>query len=312
MTVAEAASPAGLQSLIVEKLVGATGETDKVMGASRSLAIRAVPLVSKSINEGLTDPVDFTLRSVEVARIVDIRPPAGGHHAMTIAPSAISADALLLLIDADAIAILVSALFGADPDMPPAPIQRDLSPTELAVVDMVFQQIAVAVNGTGARSLDIRFPIPPAITGDELQKQLLRDGPAARLVFEIATPKSRGTLELFMPHRVLLSHRAERPGAADRVVAAKWGAHFGEEVMRSVVRLDAAIPMAPMTLGALAALQVGQVIEMPRTAQAETRLSAKDQTLFVCEFGKLGANYTVRVRHPYDAGQQFIDGLFPG
>jgi flagellar motor switch protein FliM len=32
----------------------------------------------------------------------------------------------------------------------------------------------------------------------------------------------------------------------------------------------------------------------------------------VCEFGKLGANYTVRVRHPYDAGQQFIDGLFPG
>ncbi|HXE03023.1 MAG TPA: FliM/FliN family flagellar motor switch protein, partial [Methyloceanibacter sp.] len=160
--------------------------------------------------------------------------------------------------------------------------------------------------------LDIRFPIPPAITGDELQKQLLRDGPAAKLVFELSTSKSKGTLELFMPHRVLLSHRAERPGAADRAVAAKWGAHFGEEIMRSVVRLDAAIPMAPMTLGELAALQVGQVIEMPKTAQAETRLSAREKTLFVCEFGKIGANYTVRVRHPFDAGQQFIDGLFPG
>jgi flagellar motor switch protein FliM len=308
---AEAASPAGLQSLIVEKLVGATGETDKVMGASRSLAIRAVPLISKSINEGLTDPVDFTLKNVEIARIVDIRPPAGGHHAMTIAPSAISADALLLLVDADAIAILVSALFGADPDMPTAPIERDLSPTELAVVNMVFHQVATAVNGTGARSLDIRFPIPPAITGDELQKQLLRDGPAARLVFEISTPKSTGTLELFMPHRVLLSHRASA-NSVDRATAAKWGAHFGEEIMRSVVRLDAAIPMAQMTLGELAALQPGQVIEMPRMAQAETRLSAKDKTLFVCEFGKLGANYTVRVRHPFDAGQQFIDGLFPG
>jgi flagellar motor switch protein FliM len=308
---AEAASPAGLQSLIVEKLVGATGETDKVMGASRSLAIRAVPLISRSINEGLTDPVDFTLKSVEIARIVDIRPPAGGHHAMTIAPSAISADALLLLADADAVAILVGALFGADPDMPAAPIERDLSPTELAVVNMVFHQVAMAVNGTGARSLDIRFPIPPAITGDELQKQLLRDGPAAKLVFEISTPKSRGTLELFMPHRVLLSHRASA-NLVDRATAAKWGAHFGEEIMRSVVRLEAAIPMAQMTLGELAALQPGQIIEMPRTAQAETRLSAKDKTLFVCEFGKLGASYTVRVRHPFDAGQQFIDGLFPG
>jgi flagellar motor switch protein FliM len=308
---AEAASPARLQSLIVEKLVGATGETDKVMGASRSLAIRTVPLISRSNNEGLTGPVDFTLKHVEISRIVNIRPPAGGHHAMTIAPSAISADALLLLIDADAIAVLVSALFGADPDLPAVPIERDLSPTELAVVNMVFHQIATAVNGTGARSLDIRFPIPPAITGDELQKQLLRDGPAARLVFEVSTPASRGTIELFMPHRVLLSHRASG-GQVDRATAAKWGAHFGDEIMRSVVRLDAAIPMRPMTLGELAALQPGQIIEMPRTAQAETRLSAKDKTLFVCEFGKLGANYTVRVRHPYDAGQQFIDGLFPG
>jgi flagellar motor switch protein FliM len=215
------------------------------------------------------------------------------------------------LVDADAIAILVSALFGADPDMPAAPIERDLSPTELAVVNMVFHQVAMAVNGTGARSLDIRFPIPPAITGDELQKQLLRDGPAARLVFEISTPTGSGTIELFMPHRVLLSHRADGNGA-DRATAAKWGAHFGEEIMRSVVRLDAAIPMASMTLGELASLQPGQVLEMPQAAQAETRLSAKDKTLFVCEFGKLGANYTVRVRHPYDAGQQFIDGLFPG
>jgi flagellar motor switch protein FliM len=309
---AQAATPARLQSLIVEKLVGATGETDKVMGASRSLAIRAVPLIARSINEGLTETVDFTLKAAEIARIVDIRPPAGGYHAMTIAPSSISADALLLLIDADAIALLVSALFGADPGMAPVPIDRELSPTELAVVNMVFHQVATAVNGTGARSLDIRFPIPPAITGDELQKQLLRDGPAARLVFEVSTPVSRGTVELFMPHRVLLSHRAESAGPADRATAAKWGAHFGEEIMRSVVRLDAAIPMAPMTLGELSELQVGQVIEMPRTAQAETRLSAKDKTLFVCEFGKLGANYTVRVRHPYDAGQQFIDGLFPG
>lgn len=308
----EPASPAEMQALIVEKLVGATGETDRVTGASRSLAIRAVPLIAKSINEGLTSPVDFILKSAEIGRIAEIRPAPGGHHAMTIAPSAISADALLLMLDANAIAVLVSALFGADEDMPAAAIERDLSPTELEVVDMIFHHVAMAVNGTGARSLDIRFPIPPAISGDELQKQLLRDGPAAKLIFEIATPHSRGTLELYMPHRVLLSHRAEAAGTADKATAAAWGVHFGEEIMRSMVMLRAAIPMAPMTLGELAGLQTGQIIEMPETAQAETRLSAKDKTLFVCEFGKLGGNYTVRVRHPYDAGQNFIDGLFPG
>jgi flagellar motor switch protein FliM len=41
-------------------------------------------------------------------------------------------------------------------------------------------------------------------------------------------------------------------------------------------------------------------------------LSARKKTLFVCEFGKLGQNYTVRVKHPFDAAQEFIDGLLPG
>ena len=104
---AEAATtPAGMQKLILEKLVGATGATDKVMGASRSLAIRAVPLVAKNLNEGLTDPVDFTLKTVEVARIADIRPAPGGYHAMTIAPSAVSADALTLSPDAAFAAVM--------------------------------------------------------------------------------------------------------------------------------------------------------------------------------------------------------------
>ena len=44
-------------------------------------------------------------------------------------------------------------------------------------------------------------------------------------------------------------------------------------------------------------------------AQSKALLSARQKTLFVCEFGKLGKNYTVRIRHPFDAGQDLMDGL---
>ena len=37
----------------------------------------------------------------------------------------------MLLVDPDAIAVVVSALFGGDPDLPASPIARDLSPTEI-------------------------------------------------------------------------------------------------------------------------------------------------------------------------------------
>ena len=72
------------------------------------------------------------------------------------------------------------------------------------------------------------------------------------------------------------------------------------------------MPLARMTLGEIAGLHEGQVIEIEEEAQSQARLSARKKTLFVCEFGKLGQNYTVRVRHPFDAGQEFIDGLMPG
>lgn len=296
--------------MIVEKLVGATGDTTRVLGASRSLAIRVLPIIAKAINEGLETPIDVTLQSFEVARIADIRPAPGGYHAMTIAPSAISADALLMVIDAEAIALLVSALFGGDPALPAPPIERPLSPTELAVVNLAFHHVATAVNGTGARALDIRFPIPPAITGEELQKQVLRDGPAARLVFEIATPASRGTLQLFMPHRVLLFQRREA-GDAEAEGSAAWESRFTEEIRRSAVTLEATMPLGAMTLGRIAALTVGEVIEIPESAPAETVLSTRDKPLFVCDFGRLGGNFTVRVREPHEAGRSFIDGILP-
>ena len=71
------------------------------------------------------------------------------------------------------------------------------------------------------------------------------------------------------------------------------------------------MPLARLTLGQIAGLQQGQIIAIDPAAQSSALLSARNKTLFVCEFGKLGQHYTVRVRHPYDAAQDFIDGLLP-
>ncbi len=79
--------------------------------------------------------------------------------------------------------------------------------------------------------------------------------------------------------------------------------------MRSAVRLEATVPLPKMTLGEIAALRPGQIIELPTDAQTTTLLSARDRKVFVCEFGKLGHNYTVRILDPFDEARDFVDGL---
>lgn len=303
------ASPVEMRQIILEKLLGATGEPDEVTKAARSLGERAISEIARRLNEVMASRVEVALTSVGLARIREIRPDAGGFHAMTVGSSDASADTLLMLLDADAIAVLVSAMFGADPDMPVIPIARPLSPLELDVAALAFAASASALEGSGPRALGVRFPLPQPFAGEAIQKHVLRDGPAVKLEFDIALPNGSGRMVVFMPQRVILKYRSVKPSPEEGKTG--WAARFGEEVMRSEVRLEATVPLVSMTLGEIAALVPGQILEMPASAQADTRLSARDKVLFVCEFGKIGRNYTVRVSHPFDAGQDLMDGLLP-
>jgi flagellar motor switch protein FliM len=307
-----AASPAETSAFIIERLVGETGEPDQVIAAARALAERAVPAIMAGMQQNMAIVISTEVTGVEVIRFAEARPPKT-NHAMTIAASASSPDALVLSIDNDALAVIVSTLFGGDPQVAVTPIERELSPLETEVATMVFEQVAQAVNGSGPRAFEFKLPLPLAITGTEMTRHLLRDGPGVRVTFSVATPSSRGTMALTMPQRVLLKHRGDTGAAVrDAVPATEWRDRFSEEVMRSTVNLEATMPLGRLTLGDLAGFEQGMVIEFDETAQTQARLSARGKTLFVCEFGKLGQNYTVRIRHPFDAGQDFIDGLLPG
>ena len=309
---ASPASPAETQAFILERLIGDRGETKHVIDAARALGTRALPILSDGLNAMLASPLTIELGAVDVMRLGDVKPDADGNQALTIASSPASSDALVMLVDADAIAVVVSALFGGDPDMPAARIDRELSPTEIEVATMICEALASSVNGWGARALNINFPLPTAVAGAKRRSKALRDGPAVRLAFRLTSGQSTGLLYLLMPQRVLMHRTGVDDKTADPSSAADWGARFGEEVMRSTVDLTATMPLARMTLGDLAQIETGQIIEIESSARTEARLSARQKTLFVCEFGKLGQNYTVRIRHPYDAGQEFIDGLLPG
>ncbi len=306
------ANPAETRAFIVERLVGDEGEPDRVIGAARALAERSLSAIMQGLNAKLASPLDIGIDAVEVVRFATAR-PSDGRHAMTVAASASSPDALILSANPAAITLLVHALFGGDVDETLTPLDRDLSPTETEIASMVFEEIARAINGSGPRAFEFRLPLPSAISGADLKRHILRDGPAVRVVFSIASAANAGTIVLTMPQRVLLKHRGEAGAPAPAAEAeAEWQERFGEEVMRSTVNLEATLHLARMTLGEIAGLREGQVIELDDTAQTQARLSSRNKTLFMCEFGKLGQNYTVRIRHPFDAGQDLMETLLPG
>ncbi len=305
----QSASPIELRKQIVERLVGATGEPNEVISVARACAERALADLTTTLNGDLSTPLEIEIETVELVRTGQAVPRSDSHAAMTVATSELSPDAIAIVLDAPGIALVVSSMFGGDPEIPATPIERPLSPIEMEAASVVFQRLAGAFDGSGPRALGLRFPLPATITGPELDKLGLRDGPAARVVLSLRCGVNAGTLSATIPQRVLIQQRGNAKASAAPAQEASWGARFSEEVMRSSVQLDATVPLPPMTLGEIAALQPGQIIELPASAQSETRLLARDKTIFVCEFGKLGQNYTVRVLDPFDEHRDFVDGL---
>jgi flagellar motor switch protein FliM len=306
MSAALPSSPAEMRAYIIERLVGETGEPDRVTDAARGLLEKAIPAIRERLKQELTLDLEIELATVELSRMADARPEGEGH-AMAVVASETTPDALVMTMDADAVALVVSVLFGGDPGIAIAPLRRDLSPTETTVAARVFEEMAKTLGELGDGQFAVPLPFPRALAGGDLKKLPLRDGPAARALLEISTPAGKGSIVLTMPQRLLRAGATADPRRAGP--QAQWRQRFSEEVMRSGVELRATMPLARMTLGQLAGLQAGQLIEFEAEAQSQAKLSTRQKTLFVCEFGKLGQNYTVRVRHPFEAGQDVTEGL---
>ncbi|MGB6117403.1 MAG: FliM/FliN family flagellar motor switch protein [Mesorhizobium sp.] len=292
------------RNALIERLVGETAEPQKVIAAARALGERALPPIARNMLELVNGPIQLDFQDVQLGRISEVFAQGGDSEPLTVAASANSPDALMIAMDANAMSLVTALLFGASAEAPVAAIDRPLSSTERQICAKVFQAIAEALNGSGQRAMNVRFPLPAPIFGDDRRKQVHRDGPSARLVFRIATAGGSGEISVTMPQRVVLAPRGE-----DAKAGSDWKSRFSGEIMRSMVKLDATIPGGRLTLSDISGLRVGQVLELPKDAAGETKLAAKGKTLFVCEFGKLGQNYTVRVKEPFDPDADLMDGL---
>lgn len=305
--------PAETRAYILERLVGDTAEPDRITAAARKFAQRAIGALAEGINQLLSNPIEVELEAIELGRYGQALSSTSEKNAVAVVQAAISPDALLLDLEPDCVSMLVAACLGADPEFRPIAIDRPLTPIELDVATAVFQEVATTFNGSGSRSLQLRMPVSRAFSGPEIRKHVLRDGPSARLVFTLKASNATGRLAVTMPQRVLLNARDEGKIGNEPVSetndANVWTERLGEEVRKSSVTLEAAVPLAQMSLGELSMLTVGQILELPAGAQASTRLSSRNTTLFVCEFGKIGQNYSVRIKHPFDESQDFVDRL---
>lgn len=219
----------------------------------------------------------------------------------------------ILGIDSPAIIALVEMLLGASASEVEESSPRQLSDIELDVATMVFEKIAdvlkTAVNAPGGFEPVLERPHnasgkPPAITEEE-------DVFAACINISFGLGPVLSTFSIIVPQQPLLKTTIVFPKGAgqNRKAKSEWGEQLEQQVRRSSVNLEARIKLQSLTLNAVSRLQAGDVIPFNDAKDVRVEVNANGRDLYVCEFGRSGARYTVRIKDTHGSDNDILNHL---
>ncbi|MBY5467457.1 flagellar motor switch protein FliM [Rhizobium leguminosarum bv. trifolii] len=208
---------------------------------------------------------------------------------------------------------LMEHLLGATANTIEEPADRMLSIIELDLAVMVFDKIAKvlrsAVNAPGGFEPSLSAP-----HAHDMRARPQEDRPdefAAAINMSIALAGIVSEFSLIVPQTALLKTKVTPPKPKRQASSnsAEWTEQLGDQVRRSHVTLEAKIRLQDLTLRTISKLMVGDVIPFRDHGDVRVEVSANSKELYVCEFGRSGENYMVRVKDTMNSDDELIRHL---
>lgn len=208
---------------------------------------------------------------------------------------------------------LMEHLLGATADTIEEPADRLLSVIEIDLAVTVFDKIAKVlrstVNAPGGFEPSLSAPHahetrarPPEDRPDEF---------AAAITMSITLAGIVSEFSLIVPQTALLKTTVTPPKPKRQAgsKSPEWTEQLGDQVRRSHVTLEAKIRLQDLTLRTISKLMAGDVIPFRDRGDVRVEVSANSKELYVCEFGRSGENYMVRVKDTMNSDDELIRHL---
>jgi len=298
---------------LLAKLTGGLG--DQATLSKRSAALAQVyaaylPDVIKT-ETGLDVSVAYT--GCETGLIGDLVGDLIEHFALTNGALRDWCPNFTLACGSGFIITLMEHLLGAHPDTIEEAMVRQLSVIELDLAVTVFEKLASVLKSGVAPTSGFQ-PKLDAPQNIEDRSKAAFDYPedfAIAVTMSVTLGKTTSEIKVIVPQKVFLKTAIMTPTSANASSASDaWAEHIGEQVRRSHVTLEARVRLEPQTLGVISRLAVGDVLPFKDSSgDVRVEVSANSKDLYICEFGRSGENYTVRVKDNINSDDELLKHL---
>jgi len=221
---------------------------------------------------------------------------------------------IIVGFDRDFIFTMVEVLFGADGSEPPVDDERGFSTIEIRIAQTLFEQAARALQASFALVSDTPFKFERLETRMDFAVIGRRNNMAVAAKFLLQAINRGGEMFVIIPQSVLnpmrkvLSHvvTGESTGRDPR-----WMKQIATEVKKTEITLTAVLEERFLSLGEIADLKIGDVIELQATPRSRVKLEGNQQGLFWCHIGQSEGSYVLKVDEHIDQEKEFLDDVLP-
>ncbi|MCB8823478.1 flagellar motor switch protein FliM [Microvirga rosea] len=257
-------------------------------------------------------PMYYSLSSIESGRIGDILEMYEANAIAGVFNAPEWDSHVLVGFDRDFVFTMVEVLLGSDGSEPPVDEERGFSNIELRIAQAIFEQIGKALQASFSLVADTRFKFERLETRMDFAVIGRRNNQSVVAKFLLQALNRGGEMFVIIPQSVLNPMRQTLARVLTGDSSARdprWTKQIASEVKRTEVTLKAVLEERYLSLGEIADLKVGQVLELQATPRSRVKLEGNDQPLFWCHVGKAEGSYVLRVDDFIDQEQEFIDDV---
>lgn len=314
MTQAPATNPASrMDPALLARLTGGLGDRQRIDKICADFGQLYADFLPDVIHSETHLDVQIGYVGTETGLLSDLVQEIGGNCTVADASLRNWCPGFLMTCGNGFIITLMESLLGATPDAIEPPAERPLSIIELDMAAMVFDKIGSVLRSGVNIQGNFETIIEKPQNAEERNKAAAdyADQYAATIRMTITLGPVSSEFTLIVPQKTLLKTAIVFPKSKNNLGKAQkeWAEQIGEQVRRSQVTLEARIRLQTLTLRTISRLAAGDVIPFLDTEEVQVDLSANGRDLYVCEFGKSGANYMVRVKDNVSSDDEILRHL---
>jgi flagellar motor switch protein FliM len=271
--------------------------------------------LATALAEGLRQlcrtPAAFSVQEIAAANLFEVLSACKGSIAGVLHSPELDARSLAI-VDQSFVHSLIQILLGGEASEPQLQPERPFTRIEMNLVQKMFEVAAKALQSAFGSVAEASFKLERHDTLADTTILGRRDAPVVIATIAFRALGAGGKMVVAIPQTALLPMRqklareivSESPAGDPR-----WARQMQNGVSYAEISVKGVLEELPMTLGEIAALEVGHVLKLRGTGMGRVRLECGEHDLFWCRLSQVEGRYSLEVEEPIVEERDILDDI---